>query len=101
MFQKFLGMGGRVMKPLTMQGSAQYPAQFMWSDAVFVRDLFDLATLSPERLLKLAVLLDIYDSRDAALHVLRFYDAKDGDDLADIYLAHLTQGGAWTVLPGQ
>lgn len=101
MFQKFLGMGGRVMKPLTMQGSAQYPAQFMWSDAVFVRDLFDLATLSPERLLKLAVLLDIYDSRDAALHVLRSYDAKEGDDLADIYLAHLTQGGAWTVLPGQ
>ena len=101
MFQKFLGMGGRVMKPLTMQGSAQYPAQFMWSDAVFVRDLFDLATLSPERLLKLAVLLDIYDSRDAAMHVLRSYDAKEGDDLADIYLAQLTQGGAWNVLPAQ
>ncbi|HWP89994.1 MAG TPA: hypothetical protein VNM70_19090 [Burkholderiales bacterium] len=52
-------------------------------------------------MLKLAVLLDIYDSRDAALHVLRSYDAKEGDDLADIYLAHLTQGSAWTVLPGQ
>jgi FkbM family methyltransferase len=99
MFHKFLGMGGRVMKPLTLQGSAQYPAQFMWSDAVFVRDLFDLAALTAGQLLKLAVLLDIYDSKDAALHVLRRYDAGEGDDLGDIYLHHLTQGGAWNFLP--
>ncbi|CAN0439303.1 unnamed protein product, partial [Phaeothamnion confervicola] len=64
MLQKFLGMAGRVMKPLTVQGSAEFPAQFMWTDAVFVRDLLDLAPLSDEQLLKLAVLLDIYDSKD-------------------------------------
>ncbi|MEO7728622.1 MAG: FkbM family methyltransferase [Burkholderiales bacterium] len=99
MFHKFLGMAGRVMKPLTVQGSAHYPAQFMWSDAVFVRDLLAFADLSMEQLLKLAVLLDIYESKDAALHVLRRYDAGEGDNLGDIYLSHLAQGGAWNVLP--
>jgi FkbM family methyltransferase len=99
MFHKFLGMAGRVMKPLTVHGNGQYPAQFMWSDAVFVQDLFSLATLPAGHLLKLAVLLDIYDSRDAALHVLRCYDVKEGDDLGEIYLSHLTKEGAWKLLP--
>ena len=96
-FHKFLGMGGRVMKPLAVQGSTLYPAQFMWSDAVFVRDYFALDALSGEQLLKLAVLFDIYDSKDAALHVLRRYDATQGDDLGDIYLNHLNAGGSWSV----
>lgn len=100
MLQKILGMAGRVMKPLTLQGSAEYPAQFMWTDAVFVRDLLDLAPLADEQLLKLAVLLDVYDSKDAALHVLRRYDAAQGDDLGDIYLHHLTGSGPWGRLPG-
>ncbi len=95
MLQKFLGMAGRVMKPLTRQGSPEFPAQFMWTDAVFVRDLLDLAPLADEQLLKLAVLLDIYDSKDAALHVLRRYDAAQGDDLGDIYLNQLTARGPW------
>jgi protein O-GlcNAc transferase len=98
MFHKFLGMAGRVMKPLSIHGSGQYPAQFMWSDAVFMRDIFTLKSLPATQLLKLAVLLDIYDSKDVALHVLRCYDDKAGDDLADIYLQHLTKGGAWELL---
>jgi FkbM family methyltransferase len=95
MFHKFLGMEGRVMKPLKQNGSKHYPAQYMWSDAIFMRDLFDLQALSIERLLKLAVLLDIYNSRDAALHVLRHYDVKAGDDLSEIYFTHVTQDIAW------
>jgi FkbM family methyltransferase len=96
-FHKFLGMGGRVMKPLAVQGSTLYPAQFMWSDAVFVRDYFALESLNGDQLLKLAVLFDIYDSKDAALHVLRRYDATQGDDLGDIYLNNLDAGGSWNV----
>jgi protein O-GlcNAc transferase len=99
MFHKFLGMAGRVMKPLAMNGRTDYPAQFMWSDAVFVRDLFARQALSGEQLLKLAVLFDIYDSKDAALHVLRCYDARQDDDLGDIYLQHLPAGGVWSLAP--
>ena len=99
MFHKFLGMAGRVMKPLTMHGSTRYPAQFLWSDAVFVRDIFSLQSLSGEQLLKLAVLFDVYGSKDAALHVLRCHDARQGDDLADIYFNHLSADGAWGRTP--
>jgi FkbM family methyltransferase len=96
MFHKFLGMAGRVMKPMTVNGRTDYPAQFMWADAVFVRDPFALQALSAEQLLKLAVLFDLYDSKDAALHVLRRYDARDDDDLGDVYLQHLPAGGVWS-----
>ena len=98
MFHKFLGMAGRVMKPLTAHGSGVYPVQFMWSDAVFVRDLFALKALESQQLLKLAVLLDLYESNDVALHALRCYDAATGDDLADIYLRDLTKSGPWQLV---
>ncbi|MDB5808582.1 MAG: hypothetical protein JWN94_704 [Betaproteobacteria bacterium] len=99
MFHKFLGIAGRVMKPLTVQGSAHFRAQFMWSDAVFMRDLFELEKLSSNQLLKLAVLLDIYDSRDAVLHVLKAYDFREDDEIGDIYLSHATRDGVLAVVP--
>ena len=99
MFHKFLGMAGRVVKPLAVHGRFDYPAQFMWADAVFVRDLFALELLSGEQLLKFAVLLDIYDSKDMALHVLRRYDAMQGDDLGEIYTSHISATGTWGFAP--
>ncbi len=99
-FHKFLGIGGRVMKPFAMQGSTEYPAQFMWSDAIFVRDYFALDALSAEQLLKLAVLLDVYECCDTAHAVLRRYDAAESDDLAPIYLAHLSAAGVWGAAAG-
>ncbi|MDB5811301.1 MAG: hypothetical protein JWN94_3423 [Betaproteobacteria bacterium] len=98
MFHKFLGMAGRVMKPLTMHESKNYPARYLWSDAFFARDLLALEKLANDQLLKLATLLDIYESRDAALHVLRRYDLSAGDDLSEIYLAHLVQDETWGVV---
>jgi FkbM family methyltransferase len=97
MFHKFLGMAGRVAKPLAVNGRADYPSQFLWSDAVFVRDLFNYPELPAEQQLKLAVLFDLYESKDLALHLLRCYDAKNDDDIADLYLAHLLGGGTWSI----
>jgi hypothetical protein len=99
MLHKLLGMGGRVMKPLMAHGSPNYPVQFLWSDAVYVNDLFALDTMSGERLLKLAVLLELYDSKDVALHVLRRYDAANKTDLANSYLDQLNAGGPWQTVP--
>ena len=94
---KFLGMAGRVLKPFALHGSTGYPAQFMWTDAVFVRDLTAADSLTAIQLLKLAVLLDTYESCDAAHHLLRCYDRREDDDMADIYLAELKKAGVWTV----
>ncbi len=94
-FHKFLGMAGRVMQPLTAHGQENYPVQHLWSDALFVRDLFSLDTLSAGQLLKSALLLDLYDSKDVALHVLRHYDERHGSRLGAAYLDHLNVAGAW------
>lgn len=95
MFHKFLGIAGRAMKPLIGNGNPYYPVQHMWSDAVFVRDLFALGTLSGEQLLKLAVLFDLYDSSDVALNLLRRFDVLDDCDLGDVYLDNLIAAGFW------
>jgi FkbM family methyltransferase len=96
MLHRFLGFGGRVAKPLALHGSVNYPVQYLWSDALFVRDLFDLEGLHDERLLKLAVLLDLYDSKDLALYVLRLYDSFLGTRLSTEYAAILKATGVWT-----
>jgi hypothetical protein len=68
----------------------------MWSDALFTRDLFGLDRLSAEQILKLAVLLDLYDSKDVALHLLRLHDELHASSLAEDYMQLLLASGVWT-----
>lgn len=95
MLHKLLGMAGRLMRPFKLNGTGNYPVQFLWSDAVFVRDLFALDTLAPEQLLKLAVLLDLYESRDVALHALTRHDALRGTRFAAEFRASAGAAGPW------
>ena len=95
MFHKFLGMAGRVMKPMAVHGTGMFPVNMMWSDAVYTRDVFDAGRLAPEKLLKLAVLFDIYESKDFALHLVKHYDAVNGTRLAATYTQRITASGEW------
>lgn len=96
MLHKLLGMAGRLMRPFKLNGSGNYPVQFLWSDAAFVRDLFALDTLAPDQLLKLAVLLDLYESRDVAVHALTRHDTLQGTRFAVEYRASATgAAGPW------
>jgi FkbM family methyltransferase len=96
MLHTFVGFAGRVMKPLAAHGTPNYPVQMMWSDALFTRDLFGLDRLSAEQILKLAVLLDLYDSKDVALHLLRLHDELHASSLAEDYMQLLLASGVWT-----
>lgn len=52
-------------------------SQVFWADAVFVRDLTRLDLLSPEQILRLAVILfDCYRSHDLVLYLLREHDRR-------------------------
>ena len=97
MLHKLIELGGRVMKPLARGGTGTHPQQFLWSDALYCRDLIAGETLGDERRLKLAVLLDLYDSPDVALFLLRQGGSERDDALADDYLSRLVQSGAWSV----
>jgi len=96
---KFLTMGGRVMKPLMAHGTGNYPMQMMWSDAFFTRDFLGASALADDSLLKLAVLLDLYESKDGAFHLVRRYDALHGAALAPEYLALMKSSGVWSEKP--
>jgi FkbM family methyltransferase len=99
MLHKFLGLSGRVMKPLALQGSPYHPVQVMWTDAVFTRDYLGGSNLDPDALLKLAVLLDLYGSRDAVHYLLRRYDDARKTTIAPEYLEAILDTGKWQRYP--
>jgi FkbM family methyltransferase len=99
MLRKFLTFSGRVMKSLAIDGNPNFPSQLMWADALFTCDLTDPRGLSGEQLLKLAVLLDLYNTGDGALYLLRQHDRSHGSALAAPYLELLLASGWWTTLP--
>ena len=66
-------------------------SQVLWADAIFVRDLTRLELLSPDQLLKTAVILhDVYRSYDVVLHLLRAHDRAAGEGFGDVYFAAVT-----------
>lgn len=91
LFHKFAGTAGRTFKPLVVENDINKTlSQTMWADAVYVRDFMALDRLSPEKLLKLAVILHLqYTSFDLALEALKAYDAKTGAGLANRYIQGL------------
>ena len=97
MLHKLVGFGGRVMKPLARGGTGAYPQQLLWADALYCRDVISGEALTDEQRLKLAVLLDIYDSSDVAHFLLRGSERASDAGLAEEYLLRLTQSGAWSV----
>jgi FkbM family methyltransferase len=90
MLHKLLGMSGRAMKPIQLNNDFNYPAQHMWSDAMFVRDLRSPERLSDEQLLKLAVYMSLYRSVDVSHYLLAQYDGRRGTRLAQELIRRLS-----------
>jgi FkbM family methyltransferase len=78
MFHKFLGLAGRTLQPTIINNEKSFAVQHLWSDAMFIRDVLRLSTLSPQKLLKLAMLSHLYGSPDLTFHCLAIYDGQCG-----------------------
>lgn len=82
MFHTFAmsALPGRTYLPLQHPADRHYRFnQFLWADAVYVRDPLTWADLPPEDLLKLAVIThDAYFSPDLAARALEHYDRRMG-----------------------
>ncbi len=87
MFHKFLGLSGRALSPIVVNKNINYPTQHIWSDAVFIRDIFKLPELSPQKLLKLGILASLYGSPDLTYHCFQHYDSLKETDLKGLFLA--------------
>jgi len=95
-FLCFDGIGGRTLKPLVANNNVNAPLQqFLWSDAIYVRDWMHLERLDDDKLRKYAVLAhDVLGAYDLAHYVLAALDRGTGGTLAPAYLARLTAGAA-------
>lgn len=90
-FHTFRGFGSRSYAPLKRAGG-DYDGvnQLLWSDAVYVPDLSNLVNYSDERLLKLVALLhDLYESVDLALHILNFMSERSDRKIFNEYCKKL------------
>ena len=86
MFNKFLGFGGRTLKPLIANEGPNAISQYMWSDAVFLTEVEKLQNLSDEKLLKLSLLSAIYNSIDVAYFCLLIYDKRNSTNIAKTWI---------------
>ncbi|MHA1536495.1 MAG: hypothetical protein ACTSUD_02980 [Alphaproteobacteria bacterium] len=91
-FHKFAGLGGRTLKPLVAGGNPNAPlSQFLWADAVYVRDFMDFDALEAEALLKLTIILhELYSAYDLAALALKHHDRKTESELWPRYIRRLT-----------
>jgi FkbM family methyltransferase len=91
-FHTFNGFGSRAFKPLAPQGNANAGfRQFLWSDAIYVRDWMHLEGLSERKLRNYAILAhDLLNSYDLAHFVLAALDRSAKSNLAAAYVKRLT-----------
>ena len=86
MFNKFIDFGGRTLKPLVPNEGLNAISQFMWSDAVFIRHIENIQSLSDDKLLKLSLLSAIYNSIDLAYFCLLIYDKRNSTNIAQDWI---------------
>ena len=82
MFNKFAGLAGRTLKPTIFNNDPNVPSQLMWSDAIFIKQIEKIQTLSNEKLLKLSLLAAVYNSLDLTFFCLSIYDKNNSTSLA-------------------
>lgn len=93
-FQKFLGFGGRTLKPVVVDDDPNAVGQQMWTDVLFIRKLFERERLADEQYLKVAVLAMLYGCIDVALFCCREVDMARSSRIGEEFLGELRGGGA-------
>jgi FkbM family methyltransferase len=91
---RFIQPVSRVLQPMLIDNDIYRGlSQIVWCDAVFVRDLTRLSTLSAADLLRFAVILhDCYGSWDVVAKALAEHDRRAGTAFAARYLEALGRG---------
>ncbi len=90
LLHRLAGVSGRRFKALPLPPNAVKANQFLWGDAVYVRDFTALERLAPLQLLKLAAIVhENYGSHDLAALALQAHDRQAGGDRHSRYAARL------------
>jgi hypothetical protein len=88
-----LNCAGRTFKPMVFKNDINAMlSQWLWGDAVYVRDFMQFEALPPAALLKLAAILhENYRSFDLAATALAAHDRVTSSRLQPRYLQELTR----------
>jgi FkbM family methyltransferase len=89
MFNKFLGLAGRCLKPITLNNNPNIPSQHFWSDAIFIKHVQNIPQIEVDKLLKLSLLSSIYGSPDLVFYCLDNFDKKNSSSLASQWMKKL------------
>lgn len=92
LFHTFAEIAGRAFKPITLDNDPTKPVrQYLWADGVWVRDFRRFASLSPDQLVKIAVIMhEVYRSGDLAGYALAHHERKTKGGLWRAYMTRLT-----------
>lgn len=84
---RFSDIVSRVIRPLVVNNDPFAGlSQVLWTDAIYIRDFTRLDLLTPDELLRLAIILhDCYLSLDMVIHVLSEYDRRGGTRFSQVY----------------
>jgi hypothetical protein len=91
MFNKFLQLEGRTLKPLILNNNLDFASQHIWTDAVSIKHVQKIPLLNDEKLLKLSLLAAVYGSPDLAAYCLTKYDERNGSLLAKEWMQIATR----------
>jgi FkbM family methyltransferase len=87
-FHSFLGYGSRMIKPFPVNDNPLRPGtQWLWSDAVFIRNSSQWNTLPTDSLFALAIILaDVYEFKDFTYKALKIIDSRNKTNYSNKYL---------------
>jgi len=92
---KLVDISGRNFRPLSTGDPTDAMSQFLWADAVFVRDFARLDLYTVPQFLKAAIIMhDVYFSYDLTHVFLYAYDFTTGSTYAEAYRDRLSQFNA-------
>lgn len=87
MLVKFLGFGGRYMKPILIQNEVSGSrSQHLWADVFFIRNIETIKRLEDHKILKLSFLAFLHQNPDISFYFLSEYDLRHGTSLRKRFL---------------
>jgi FkbM family methyltransferase len=90
MLVKFLGIGGRYMKPTLLDNKVTGSLnQHLWADVFFSRNIESIKKLDDEKILKLSFFAFLHYNPDITVFFLSEYDLRNGTNLKKSFLDNI------------
>jgi FkbM family methyltransferase len=88
MLIKFLGFGGRFMKPIILNNQVfDSNSQHLWSDVFFIKNIEIIKQLEDQKILKLSFFAFLYNNLDIAFFFISEYDLRHSTNLKERFLS--------------